>query len=70
MYVKMICLISTLLVISILPTNGDLDVDQLKKQFIELESKVTFLTNRLDKEQLKVSNVSNQVGDKDFGSVR
>ena len=66
----MICLISTLLVISIFPTNGDIDVDQLKKQFTELESKVTFLTNRLDKEQLKVSNVSNQVGEKDFGSVR
>ena len=70
MYIKIICLISTLFVISIMPTNGDVDVDQLKKQFIELESKVTFLTNRLDKEQLKVSNVSNQVGDKDFGSVR
>ena len=70
MYIKIICLFSTLFVISIIPTNGDVDVDQLKKQFIELESKVTFLTNRLDKEQLKVSNVSSQVGDKDFGSVR
>ena len=53
-----------------MPTNGDVDVKQLKKQVDELESTVKFLSSRLDKEQLKASNVSNQVGYKEFGSVR
>ena len=53
-----------------MPTKGDADVDQLKKQVVELESKFTHLSNRLDKEQLKVSNLSSQVGYKEFGSVR
>ena len=70
MYFKMICLICTLFVISIMPTNGDVDVKQLKKQVDELESTVKFLSSHLDKEQLKASNVSNQVGYKEFGSVR
>ena len=70
MYVKMICLIYTLFVISIMPANGDADVDQLKRQVVELESKFTYLSNRLDNEQLKASNLSNQVYYKDFGSVR
>ena len=53
-----------------MPTIGNTDTNQLEKRVMQLESTVKYLSNHLDKEQLKASNVSYQVGNKDFGEVR
>ena len=60
MYIKMFCLISTLFALSILHTNAYVNMDQLEKRFVELESTVKDLSNRLDKEELKVLTLSKQ----------
>ena len=60
MYIKMVRLICTLFVLSIMHTNADVDTDQLEKRFVELESTVKDLSNRLDKEELKVLTLSKQ----------
>ena len=60
MYIKMFCLISTLFALSILPTNAYVGIAQFEKRFVELESTVKYLSNRLDKEELKVLTLSKQ----------
>ena len=60
MYIKMFCLICTLFVLSILHTNAYVGIDQFEKRFVELESTVKYLSNRLDKEELKVLTLSKQ----------
>ena len=60
MYIKMFCLISTLFALSILHTNAYVNMDQLEKRFVELESTVKYLSNRLDKEKQKVLTLSKQ----------
>ena len=60
MYIKMFCLISTLFALSILHTNAYVGIDQLEKRFFELESTVKYLSNRLDKEEMKVLTLSKQ----------
>ena len=60
MYIKMFCLISTLFAISILYTNAYVNMDQFEKRFVELESTVKYLSNRLDKEEQKVLTLSKQ----------
>ena len=66
----MICIICIVCVLSVMPTIGNTDTNQLEKRVMQLESTVKYLSNHLDKEQLKASNVSYQVGNKDFGEVR
>ena len=60
MYIKMFCLISTLFALSILHANAYVGIDQFEKRFVELESTVKYLSNRLDKEELKVLTLSKQ----------
>ena len=49
-----------IIVLSILQKNAYVGIDQFDKRFVELESTVKHLSNRLDKEELKVLTLSKQ----------